>query len=402
MGEKTNQMKAIVSKRLEGGPLTLDDANSTVASGGMNLRLISLDDLVASPEQARKFFDDDKLFEQACSFLASGLLQPINVCPETAELGRPTGKFYIVAGERRTRSWKMIREATRDAEKAAQFAARAIRMFGEAVGSEHAKRWAALPGDKDAVAKYAAIPAVVQAEAKDRGALIVDGLIENVMRENLRALDEADQIAKAVAPVEQDGAGYTAEQLATRMAKDIQYVRRRIQLAAIPSVIRKAMTEGVLVTKRDEDGKKAMRGEGEEAEVVKERRTIEDMSVALELAKLYALMTKGLDAPQQKKHRQAAEDRFAGVLDEALSRKWGVRKLEDVRKEFAENGGRGRRKPAGDSAQEGEGDAQKSAKRAWTDDEKTFAVRLDKVAALGATEKAALRTRLEELLRLLG
>lgn len=57
--------------------------------------------IYANDEQARKHFDEAKLHELAASIRAEGLISPITVRPDG------TGKFMIVAGERRYRACKL-------------------------------------------------------------------------------------------------------------------------------------------------------------------------------------------------------------------------------------------------------------------------------------------------------
>lgn len=388
--EKPNVTKSFIAAKAAAGPLPDWEANAAA----MSVQSIDSDLIDPGAEQARRIFEDEPLFELATSFITSGLLQPINVSPVAGDLGRPTGRFSLNAGERRLRAWKMVRRATEEPDFAEQMAERAVKHFGD---EENGRHWRALAGDPAAAARFRCIPSVVAA-VKPRIGQIIDGLIENLLRVNLAALDEADKMAAAVAPVDQGGEGITTEQLASRLSKDVQYVRRRLQLAAAPTLIRKAMSEGVLCTKRDEAGRPVKRGEGEGAVVAQERRTIEDLSAALELAKIYALLTKGLDAPQQKKARTAAEERFANILDDALSRRWSVRKLEEVRKELAETGGKRAKKTPSAQAEEGEG---KKGRPVWTDDEKVISVRRDRLADLSEDDRAQLRNRLQDLLALL-
>jgi ParB family chromosome partitioning protein len=58
--------------------------------------------IYANEEQARKIFDEAKLHELASSIRAEGLISPIIVRPDG------TGKFMIVAGERRFRACKIV------------------------------------------------------------------------------------------------------------------------------------------------------------------------------------------------------------------------------------------------------------------------------------------------------
>jgi len=65
-----------------------------------DLRVLSIDDIVPSPDQPRQYFDDESLATLADSIREHGVLQPIVVAP--AKTG-----FQIVAGERRWRAAKL-------------------------------------------------------------------------------------------------------------------------------------------------------------------------------------------------------------------------------------------------------------------------------------------------------
>jgi ParB family chromosome partitioning protein len=61
------------------------------------LKQLSIDDVVANPEQPRRSFDEDALAELVASINEHGIIQPIIVTPRG-------GSFQIVAGERRYRA----------------------------------------------------------------------------------------------------------------------------------------------------------------------------------------------------------------------------------------------------------------------------------------------------------
>lgn len=61
---------------------------------------LSIDKIVADPEQPRRVFDEEALAELAASIKEHGVVQPLVVTPQD-------GKFVIVAGERRWRASKL-------------------------------------------------------------------------------------------------------------------------------------------------------------------------------------------------------------------------------------------------------------------------------------------------------
>ncbi len=76
------------------------DANGQQKSNGSILEM-SIDDIVANPNQPRKDFREDALNDLIASIASKGLVQPITV--------RPFGdKYEIIAGERRYRACKQL------------------------------------------------------------------------------------------------------------------------------------------------------------------------------------------------------------------------------------------------------------------------------------------------------
>ena len=65
------------------------------------LLMLKPDEIVVSPEQPRKSFDEYELKLLADSILANGIIQPLAV-------RKKDGKYEIIAGERRFRAAKMV------------------------------------------------------------------------------------------------------------------------------------------------------------------------------------------------------------------------------------------------------------------------------------------------------
>lgn len=369
-----------LQKAVAAGPLPRWDSDPA----NVVVKQIPLDVIDPNPEQARRVFDEDKLLELASNILARGLKQLINVSPcEDASTGRPTGRFYVVAGERRVRAYRLIHEATASPEAAAKIAARL---------KEETERapWLALPSTPKAQEKWSSIPAMVE---PSRGQLdrLLDGISENAIRENVAALDEADKLALAC-----EVGGLEPEQLASKLGVSVQKVRRSLQLASAPSLLRQAMTDGLLVTKRDDSGRPLRGDDGAEQ---RERRRVEDPYIALEFVKLYNLLHKGLTGDaKDKKARAAADTRFAAYLDDALARRWSVRTLEELRKSLAHPAPR--RRDAGQEQAE-EQEPTRSVRLAFTYDTRTLTVRCDRLDQLTGEQKADLLKALDEVRALL-
>src|SRR5438034_7171084 len=142
------------------------------------LTLVPLRDVHPNPDQPRKHFDEEKLGELAASIKAHGLLQPIVVRPTPAGL-------EIVAGERRFR--------------AAQLA-----------GLDR-------------------LPALVR-EVEDPLEL---ALIENLQREDLSPLEEADGLADLIARH-----GYSHREVAELLGKRRPYVSNILALTRLPQAVK--------------------------------------------------------------------------------------------------------------------------------------------------------------------
>lgn len=131
----------------------IEDIKKSLKSDGNNqeneqdvpFKLISLDRIMADPDQPRQNFKEEKINELAESINARGVLQPIRVIPIE------DSKYMLVAGERR---WRAAQKA----------------------GLQE-------------------IPAVV-VDNKSKFDRLIDGLVENIQRDNLSALEKADSIRK--------------------------------------------------------------------------------------------------------------------------------------------------------------------------------------------------------------
>jgi ParB family transcriptional regulator, chromosome partitioning protein len=159
------------------------------ASGaGDRLRDLPLETLVPGPQQPRKAFSPEALAELAASIRASGVLQPVIV--------RPRGDRYeILAGERR---WRAAQQA----------------------GLTH-------------------VPALVR-EASDPEAIELS-LVENLLREDLNPLEEADAYQRLIGEFD-----WTQEELATRIGKDRSSIANALRLRRLPPEIQEDLRTGRL------------------------------------------------------------------------------------------------------------------------------------------------------------
>jgi ParB family chromosome partitioning protein len=185
-------------------------AETAPADGGGAPTLVEVPvaDITPNPHQPRVHFDEETLSELAASIAQLGVLQPLLVRPVP-------GGYQLIAGERR---WRAAREA-------------------------------GLP----------AVPALVR-EADDRDTLLL-GLVENVAREQLSAVEEARAYALLLDEFE-----LSLGDLSERVGKAKPTVSNRLRLLELPDdvlalVERSDLTEGharAVLAVPDQDGRRRL------------------------------------------------------------------------------------------------------------------------------------------------
>lgn len=158
-----------------------------VLIGSAETNEISLDQIQPNPFQPREVFNDEKLRELASSIKEHGILQAVIVSP-TGE-----GSYFLVAGERRCR---------------------AARMAG-----------------------LSSVPAVVK--AIDRKTMLEIALIENLQREDLNPVEEAQAYKRLMQEY-----NYTQEELARRIGKSRPSIANSIRLLSLPGEILELLAQG--------------------------------------------------------------------------------------------------------------------------------------------------------------
>ncbi|MDH3472188.1 MAG: ParB/RepB/Spo0J family partition protein [Rhodospirillales bacterium] len=152
---------------------------------------VPVEHLHPNPKQPRQSFDEDKVGELAASIRENGILQPILVRRHPK---RPS-EFEIVAGERRWRAAQL--------------------------------------------AKLHEVPVVIR-ELSDAQVLEM-ALVENVQREDLNAIEEAEAYQRLV-----DEFRHTQEDLARAVGKSRSHVANTLRLLGLPSAVKALLTEGLL------------------------------------------------------------------------------------------------------------------------------------------------------------
>lgn len=139
--------------------------------------------------QPRKQFDEESLNDLADSVREHGIIQPLTVRRLSS------GYYQIIAGERRWRAAK--------------------------------------------IAGLSEVPAVI-IEADDRKVMEI-GLIENLQREDLNPMEEADGYLAL-----KEEFGMTQEEIAQRMGKSRPAIANALRLTALPTLLREMVVDGDL------------------------------------------------------------------------------------------------------------------------------------------------------------
>ncbi len=145
-------------------------------------------DVHADPHQPRQTFEDGALDELVASIKEKGILQPIVVRKEEAG-------YVIVAGERRLRAAKK--------------------------------------------AGLVEVPVLVKDVASDEAFELA--LIENIQRQDLNAIEEANAYARLLSKE-----GQTHESLARRLGKDRSTVANAVRLLKLPTEVQQRVIDGKL------------------------------------------------------------------------------------------------------------------------------------------------------------
>ncbi len=148
-------------------------------------------DFIANPKQPRTEFDQKKLEELADSIRENGIIEPIII--EPAE----NGKFYIVAGERRTRA--------------------------------------------SLLAGLSKVP--VQIRKFDEIQRLQVALIENIQRADLNPIDEAQAYYNLMELGE-----LTHEEVAKRVGKNRSTVTNSVRLLKLPDDMKKSLIDGQITS----------------------------------------------------------------------------------------------------------------------------------------------------------
>ena len=158
----------------------------SVFTGGRTIVNVDINSVVPNPRQPRTRFSKESLHDLCESIKVQGVIEPILTRMRD-------GKYELVAGERRLRAAKL--------------------------------------------AGLAAIPAIVK-DFTDQQSLELS-LIENLQREDLNPMDEAEGYARLNSEF-----GLTQEAVAKRVGKDRSTVANMVRLLALPKQVKESLRKG--------------------------------------------------------------------------------------------------------------------------------------------------------------
>ena len=242
-------------------------------AGEENAVTLPIDEIEPNRDQPRKTFDETALAELADSIRAHGVLQPLLVRPSA------DGSYRLVAGERRYR---------------------AARMAG-----------------------LTEVPVTVREMTDEEESVFA--LIENLQREDLNAIEEAEGLKQLI-----DTYGLTQEQAAARVGKSRTAVTNALRLLNLPQPVAALVKDG----KISMGHARALLSVADEAELSR----IADLIVqsGISVRETERLCKRAGQEKKSPERRKKSRDKFYDEVELALSETLGR-----TVKVFVGNGGRG-------------------------------------------------------------
>ena len=218
-------------------------------------------DIEPNRDQPRKIFDEDALAELADSIAKHGVIQPLLVRP------MPDGSYQLVAGERR---W------------------RASRMAG-----------------------LTEVPVVIKELSDDEAMALA--LIENLQREDLNAIEEAQGIKALM-----DTLSLTQDEAAERVGKSRPAVANALRLLKLPDSVIALVSDGKL----SPGHARALLGFKDEQDIIETADLIIEKGLTVrDVEKLVKKRNKGPKAEKPAARRASYYDEVELALTDFLGRK---------------------------------------------------------------------------------
>lgn len=225
---------------------------------------ISLDDIRPNPYQPRKTFDEEALKELADSIQLNGVFQPI-ILRQSSVKG-----YEIIVGERRVRASRLA-------------------------GKE-------------------SIPAIVR--EFDEQAMIEIAVIENLQREDLSPLEEAEAYQMM-----SDKLKLTQAQVAERVGKSRPYIANYLRLLTLPEDVKLLLRNGDL-TMGQARTLLGLKDQKQMSELAK--RVVQDGITVRQLEQLVQQMTEPTETKEKKKRQKIAKPSYILESEERLMDRFGT------------------------------------------------------------------------------
>ena len=168
------------------------EAPQPARSGSVQVLNVPIHLIERNPQQPRLQFDHKELEELIASIKEHGILQPLVVT------AAPNGRYQLIAGERRLRASTMAGLET--------------------------------------------VPAIVR-EAPDEQKKLELAIIENIIRQDLNAIEEAKAYLRLM-----DEFGMTQDDVSKKMGKSRPHVANIVRLLQLPEEIQRALMERLIST----------------------------------------------------------------------------------------------------------------------------------------------------------
>jgi ParB family chromosome partitioning protein len=243
-------LAALLDEAARPGAAKAQDEGAGESRSGV--REVEIGRIRPNPAQPRMHFDEDSIAELADSIAERGVLQPI--------LLRPDGEnFQLVAGERR---WRAAQRA-----------------------------------------RLHSIPAIIREVDDSTSAEIA--LIENVQRQDLNAIEEAEGYKKLV-----ETYGHTQDEVAKLVHKSRSHISNLLRLLDLPGVVKQSLLQGDISMGHARAILTAPDPEGLAREIVEKGLSVRQAEA---LAKRHRPGTDTATAPKASKELQAKDADLAAL-----------------------------------------------------------------------------------------